>query len=91
MSMLVISEVSGGTEEQDDQIKAAEGLAHAPPEGMRARFVGPTETGWRIVSLWDNRQAFDAFLRDRLVPALAVTGRPLPQLEFWSVERVLSF
>ena len=56
---------------------------------MKVRIAGPTENGWRIVSLWDSRESFDTFLHDRLTPTLERAGRPVPQFEFWPIESVI--
>jgi len=42
------------------------------------------------VSLWDSREAFEAFVQDRLTAALEKAGRPMPPLEFWPVESVVT-
>ena len=55
MSVLVIAEAPGVTAEQDKAMMEALNLEGDPPAGARARLAGPTETGWRIVSLWDSR------------------------------------
>jgi hypothetical protein len=89
MSVLVIAEAPGVTAEQDQAIMQALNLEGDPPAGARARLAGPTETGWRIVSLWDSRESFDAFVRDRLTPALEKAGRPMPPFEFWPIESVI--
>ena len=89
MAVLVIGEVPGGTAEQDQAIVQALNVESDPPAGARGRFAGPTETGWRIVSLWDSRESFDAFVTDRLAPALERAGRPLPAYEFWPIESVI--
>jgi hypothetical protein len=89
MSVLVIAEAPSMTVEQDKAIVEALNLEGDPPAGARARLAGPTETGWRIVSLWDSRESFDAFLHDRLTPALERAGRPVPRFEFWPIESVI--
>jgi hypothetical protein len=89
MSVLVIAEVPGGTAEQDKVMVEALNLADDPPVGVRARLSGPTESGWRIVSLWDSPASFDTFLRDRLTPALEGAGRTVPEFEFWPIESVI--
>lgn len=89
MSVLVISEAPGVTGEQDLALVHALNLEEDPPSGARGRFAGPTKTGWRIVSLWDSRESFDTFVRERLTPALEAAGRPLPQFEFWPIESVM--
>jgi hypothetical protein len=89
MAVLVIAEVPGGTAEQDKAMMQALNLEADPPKGARARLAGPTESGWRIASLWDSREAFDTFLRERLMPALQEGGRPGPELTFWPIESVI--
>jgi hypothetical protein len=89
MAVLVIAQAPGATAEQDKAMMEALNLEGDPPAGARARLAGPTETGWRIVSLWDSRESFDAFLRDRLTPALQAAGRQVPEFEFWPIESVI--
>lgn len=89
MSVLVIGEVPGGTAEGDKALTEALNLEGDKPVGARARFAGPTENGWRVVSAWDSRESFDAFLRDRLAPALQGAGRQVPEFEFWPIESVI--
>jgi len=88
MAVLVTSEVPGGDAKQDAAIVESLGLTQNPPKGARMRMAGPTEGGWRIVSLWDSRELFEAFVAERLAPALKDAGRPQPNFEFWTVERV---
>jgi hypothetical protein len=83
MSVLVIAEASGVTAEQDEAMMERLNLRGDPPAGAQLRLAGPSTGGWRIVSLWESRESFEAFLRERLTPALQQAGRPLPELEFW--------
>ena len=89
MPVLVIAEVPNVTAEQDDAMVEALNLASDPPAGARLRLAGPTENGWRIMSLWDSQESFEAFRRDRLIPALEQAGRPAPDVQFWPIERVV--
>jgi hypothetical protein len=91
MAVLVIAEAPGMTSEQDDAIIQALGLADNPPVGGRFRLSGPMEGGYRIISLWESRDHFEAFLEERLRPALQATGRPVPEPTFWEIEKVLSY
>ena len=90
MGVLVISEIPGGTADQDDAMVQALGLTHSPPQGIRIRLAGPMDGGWRIVSLWESRDLFQSFVEDRLKPALDAAGRPLPQFTFWNIETAWS-
>jgi hypothetical protein len=89
MSVLVIAEAPGVTAEQDEAIVKALNLEGDPPAGARVRMAGPTENGRRIVSLWDSREAFETFVRDRLTPTLEKAGRSVPEFEFWPIESVV--
>jgi hypothetical protein len=89
MAVLVIAEVPGGTAEQDKAMMEGLNLEADPPQGIRVRLAGPTESGWRIVGLWDSQDAFDTFRRERLTPALEKAGRPEPGFEFWPIESVI--
>jgi hypothetical protein len=88
MAIVVTAEVPGGTAEQDDSIVERLDLAGNPPPGSLARVAGPAEGGWRIISVWESREAFEAFRRDRLEPALREVGRPSPNFTFWEVHSV---
>ena len=89
MSVLVIAEAPGVTAEQDKAIMEALQLEENPPPGVQVRMAGPTENGWRIISLWDSQESFDAFRQERLEPALEKAGRPVAQFEFWPIESVI--
>ena len=89
MSVLVSAQIAGGTAEQDRAIVQALNLEGDPPEGARLRLAGPTSTGWRVVSLWDSRESFDAFVNARLTPALERAGRPMPEFEFSPIESII--
>jgi hypothetical protein len=92
MPVLLVADLPGGTAEQDDAIVKALGLADDPPKGARMRLADPTDSGWRIVSLWDTQEDFDAFRAARLNPTLEQQGRPAaPTPEFWPIETVIIY
>jgi hypothetical protein len=37
----------------------------------------------------DSRESFNAFLTERLTPALERAGRPVPEFEVWPIESVI--
>ena len=91
MAVLVIAELPGVTAEQDDATVKMMDLEGDPPVGNRMRMSGPTDSGWRVMSLWESREAFDAFVRDRLAPGLKRLDRTVPEFQYLPVERVLTF
>jgi hypothetical protein len=86
MAVLVIAENSGGTAEIDEAVVKALNPFTDPPLGARLRMAGPMDGGWRVLSLWESREAFQSFLDKRLKPALEGAGRPQPQFTFWDIE-----
>ena len=88
MAVSVTSVLPQGTAEQDDAMVQALDLENNPPPGARVRMAGPWGSGWRIVSLWDSQEAFEAFRDERLLPALEQAGRPAPTFEISPLERV---
>jgi hypothetical protein len=61
--------------EQFDQVM---GQLGAEPAGLEARYVGSTEDGLRVVTLWESKEHADRFFADRLGPALAKVLGPEP-------------
>jgi hypothetical protein len=49
------------------------------PEGQINHIAGPTPDGFRVIDVWDSRQAFERFERDVLAP-LGFSG--MPRIEF---------
>jgi hypothetical protein len=90
MAVLVIAENAGGTVEIDDAVVKSLNLIDDPPSGARIRMAGPMDGGWRVVSLWESREAFQSFVDQRLKPALEGAGRPQPQFTFWDIERIVA-
>lgn len=90
MSVVVMSVAPGVGAEQDAGMLAALDLESNPPAGGRLRIAGPTDAGWRIISLWDSQEDFDAFVRDRLAPMFEQAGRPIPEFEVAPVESMIT-
>lgn len=45
-----------------------------PAEGARLVLAGPSERGWRVITVWDSEEALDRFLSERLRPAYEQAG-----------------
>ena len=37
---------------------------------MRLHIAGPVEQGWRVITVWKSREAFDRFRVQELLPAI---------------------
>ena len=47
------------------------------PDGCQVHIAGPTETGWRVITVWDSDDQFQQFRDETLIPpsvSLAATS-----------------
>jgi hypothetical protein len=89
--VLVVFEIPAGSSALDEALEEAWDLAGRPPPGNRLRLAGPMDDGWRVISLWDSREQFETFLRDRLHYALDEAAGSEPTVTIWEIERVHNF
>src|ERR1043165_7135861 len=75
MDVLIINEVPGGDAAQDARMQQELGLQDIVPPGAIARFAGRTDSGGRVVSVWESEEAYRAFEREKLIPARERAGR----------------
>ena len=65
----------GETADQFETVLAHLGqTGPVPPLGASLLVSGPTESGWRSVSVWDSHESMVRFFGDRLVPAYREAG-----------------
>lgn len=50
------------------------GVEHRPEGGIYLHLTTPTNFGFRIVEIWDEKENFDRFVEHRLVPANEAIG-----------------
>ncbi|HEX5017840.1 MAG TPA: hypothetical protein VFX15_09685 [Actinomycetes bacterium] len=62
----------------EDQAKIDPLLAPEALEGCIAHVVGPIEGGTRIIDVWESEDAYRAFQRNHLYPALAKLQEGMP-------------
>ena len=91
MPVLVVIEVPGGSSALDEALTEAWGIASSPPEGNLLRMAGPSDGGWRVVSLWESRRQFETFLEERLHLSLRDAGADQPVVTVWEIEKVHRF
>jgi hypothetical protein len=76
MAVLMTAEVEGQTQPGYDGMLAAlsEQLKKAP--GFILHTAHPTETGWRIIELWESKDAANQFFARSVAPNLPPGIRP---------------
>jgi hypothetical protein len=61
--------------QQYDAVTAKMSLADEPPEGLIFHSAGELEGRFQVFNVWESREHFDSFVRDRLRPAqVAIMG-----------------
>jgi len=82
MAIGVLFEFPGVTQAQyDETLKklkpegAFTSLADWPVKGVQVHVAGPTETGWRVLDVWDSEDDLKAFAAV-LMPILKTAGFP---------------
>jgi hypothetical protein len=74
MAVGIRQKFSGGTRAAYDAAHAVMEIETDPPKGMIFHSAGPVEGGWGVIDFWESREAFDAFVQDRLMPRLQGLG-----------------
>ena len=89
MAVAVTVDIAGGTEKQYEQVIATVFPEGELPEGWLVHVAGPTENGWRVLNVVPSQEEFEAFARERLLPATQAVGDPTPQVTFFPVHRLI--
>ncbi len=66
------------------------GSGELPPEGAIFQVAGPGENGWRVISVWESREAQERFRDERLMPVFQELGLSRDDLT-WSDFEAHSF
>lgn len=87
MAFCTISTNPSGSAELFDQV--GERLRESgewPPEGAIFQVTGATPEGFKVVSVWESREAFERFQTERLGPAFEAVGANRGDISFDSFE-----
>jgi hypothetical protein len=68
----LVSDIPGGTSAQYDAVIRA--LGDSPLDGNILHVAAPSETGWRVVDVWESQEKLQRFFEQRLGAALASAG-----------------
>lgn len=69
----VLQEMPGVT--ADEYALVERHLGPDRPPGLLAHVSGPTDTGWRVINVWESEAAFRAFQSQRLVRAAGLAAQ----------------
>ena len=75
MAVVVVNEMEGADQSLYDEVNPRVMPDGQLPEGCQAHIAGPYEGGWRVITVWDSEEQFQAFRNETLVPAIQAAGR----------------
>ncbi len=82
-------EFPGGTRQQYDQVMRQLNLQGQLPPGALYHIAGPSDGGWRIIDVWEDKEDFLLFVQGRLMKAAREAGLPPLQPKFFTVYNIL--
>ncbi len=90
--MAIVAEfnIPGMTADQYDRvIQELEAKGAGAPEGRTFHVAGPTDTGWRVVDVWESQEHLDRF-GETLIPVLVAAGVTPAQPEIRPVHNIMT-
>jgi len=93
MAIAVQMDFPGGTTEQYDQVIKKMGFRPGGPGGPGGMFHWVTKTGngIRVTDVWESREKFEKFSKEKIGPISAEIGLPAPpEIKFFEVHNYLT-
>lgn len=88
MPVAFIMDFDGGTSEQYDAVVEEMQLGGRMPEGGLYHAAGATDSGWRVVDVWEADEPFQAFTESQIVPVTQRHGLAAPRIRRLEVDQV---
>jgi hypothetical protein len=73
MAYAIVQDIASSWEHYE---RVAAGLTDPAPPGLIVHLAGPTDEGFRVIAIWENETAWQAFRAERLQTAIAALGGP---------------
>ena len=73
-TVVMTMDVTGLTHKEFRTILDEMGVEARPEAGIYQHISHPTETGMRIIEVWDSQEGFEEFAERRLMPAIDKVG-----------------
>jgi hypothetical protein len=74
MTVVSTLEITGLTAPEYRAVMDELGVEQRPEGGIYLHLTTPTDAGFRVVEIWDQKENFDRFVERRLVPANQALG-----------------
>jgi len=93
MKIGVVMDIPGATQANYDSAMNNLGLELGQsqegwPKGIISHVAGPIPNGWRVFDVWESREDFETFFKERLGDAIQKAGFPLAKPEFFDVYNI---
>ena len=87
MAVAVQLDFAGATLEQYDQVCGKMGLTPKGPgpTGAISHFATLTDSGLRVVDVWETKEQFEKFAQEQIGPFSADVGIGAPEMQFFDV------
>jgi hypothetical protein len=70
MSVVVSAVAPGFSAEMYEAVTGRAMPGDQLPAGCKLHIAGPVQQGWRVITVWESREAFDRFREGKLLPAI---------------------
>jgi hypothetical protein len=93
MTVVIVNEIDGGSQEMYDQVNPKVMEGGRLPEGCQLHIAGPIENGWRVITVWESEERFQQFRDEKLIPALREAdegGRIAPNISAQPVHNLIT-
>jgi hypothetical protein len=74
MAVVVVNEIQGGDQDMYDTVNPKVMPEGKLPDGCQLHIAGPTDDGWRVITVWESDERFQQFRNEKLIPAMRETG-----------------
>ena len=84
MAIVVVNEMAGGDQNMYDEVSPQTMPGGQLPDGCSLRLASPVDGGWRVITVWESQEQFEAFRDGTLIPAIQEAGygdRVSPKLD----------
>jgi hypothetical protein len=78
MSVVVSAVAPGFSAEMYEAVSGRAMPDDQLPAGCKLHIAGPVDEGWRVITVWDSREAFDRFREEKLLPAIREVAGEAP-------------
>lgn len=93
MAVVVVNDIAGGDQAFYDDVRPRTLPDDQLPDGCRIHIAGPTDDGWRVITVWDSEEQFQDFRTGTLIPAIQEAGygdRVAPRIEARPAYKVIT-